>query len=535
MTGPDTTGDPGPADVAKALRDGVPPSSLVDEAAVPEQPEDTQAPATTGEAGGLTVRTDDRSLAAARDRALAGPELTDEPLARLAEKDPTLWGPEASSLASVRLGWVDAAQAGEELLTELMPLVQQLHDEGLDRVLVLAPDGSAAGIRALCSSADTEVIVLDGLDPVGTAGALVELDRTVVVACSRTGADLTDPLSVVQRAFARDGLTLADRLVLVGTPDGPPARASFPGDPHTERAFSVLTAAGLVPAALAGIDVVAVLDQAQALRETMGQPGPLLQLGALLGGAAVSGRDKVVLVEPAGGALGPWVGQLLGDVTIGGDKRLVVVQVEGADAPGTEPAADTQLITLGAESAGAGSSVAGTVGAQLLGWQVAAVLAAKILGSDPFARPATPGEQLDPAEPVLTDGPVEVRGPLAAGSGSVSEAVGRLLSSVPDRGYLAIMAHLDPVSDHRASRLRALLASRVAHPVRFGWGKGAIAPGGAFLQVTGDTAGGDATLVAAQAAAAGRERFAVGEQPLLHLHLTDRASGVDTLLEAVRG
>ena len=60
--------------------------------------------------------------------------------------------------------------------------------------------------------------------------------------------------------------------------------------------YSALSVFGLVPAALHGVDLAALLEQAQAMAEACHRPAsanPGLRLGATLGEAALAGRDKL--------------------------------------------------------------------------------------------------------------------------------------------------------------------------------------------------------------------------------------------------
>jgi glucose-6-phosphate isomerase len=113
------------------------------------------------------------------------------------------------------------------------------------------------------------------------------------------------------------------------------------------------------------------------------------------------------------------------------------------------------------------------------------------------------------------------------------------------------MAYLDREKDATAEKLRAALARRAHHAVTFGWGPrflhstGQYHKGGpqvgSFLQLTGvvaedlqvpDQPYSFATLQAAQAGG-DRKALADRQRPLLHLHLTDRAAGLDQLLAAL--
>ena len=133
----------------------------------------------------------------------------------------------------------------------------------------------------------------------------------------------------------------------------------------------------------------------------------------------------------------------------------------------------------------------------------------------------------------------------------MAAAVDALLSSIPERGYLAVMAYLDRLADASAADLRSVLAARTGHAVTFGWGPrflhstGQYHKGGpqagTFLQLTGAAAGDlpvpdqPYTFGSLQAAQAAGDRTALADRgrPLLHLHLTDRAAGIGQLLAAL--
>lgn len=147
-------------------------------------------------------------------------------------------------------------------------------------------------------------------------------------------------------------------------------------------------------------------------------------------------------------------------------------------------------------------------------------------------------------EPPATDGAVEVHG----SGGDVAGALSRLLDQVPEGGYLAVLAYLDPVADAMAADLREVLARRLGRQVTFGWGprylhstgqyhKGGP-PVGVFIQVTGamdqdvpvrDRPYTFGQLIAAQAAGDAQVLADLG-RPVLRLHLTDRNAGIRQLI-----
>jgi glucose-6-phosphate isomerase len=210
--------------------------------------------------------------------------------------------------------------------------------------------------------------------------------------------------------------------------------------------------------------------------------------------------------------------------------------------------------------------VSGSLGAQLLLWEVATVAAGRILGINPFDQPdvesakkATRGllEATDAtADPALfTDGAIEVRalgGDWLAGATTVTGAVDSLLSQLdPGQGYISIMAYLDRLADAPLAGARRTLADRTQTPTTFGWGprflhstgqyhKGGPA-NGIYLQITTapheDLAIPGRTFtfgdfIAAQAAG-DAQVLADRGRPVLRLHLTDHDAGLIQLTQAL--
>ncbi|MFL6074687.1 MAG: glucose-6-phosphate isomerase [Mycobacteriales bacterium] len=523
--------------------------------------------------GGVTVRVTSAELAADRDKVL--PDLA-AVAGKLADKDPTLWGHEAEPEASIRLGWVDLAATSRDLLPRLAKLSAELQREGLDRVVLAGMGGSSLAPEVITRTAGVELTVLDTTDPHQVRAALADrLDRTVVVVSSKSGGTVeTDShRRAFAQAFADLGLTpeqVGRRFVAVTDPGSGLAeiaaaqgfREVFLADSTVGGRYSALTAFGLVPSALAGVEVSQLLDDAGRVREalegTSGNPG--LELGALLGGGGMAGRDKVVLVDSEFAGFGDWAEQLIAESTGKQGRGLLPVAAEGADAPGTR-SADVQLARLGDGADVEGTVVTGPLGAQFLVWEYAVALAGRALGINPFDQPNVAESKentqqilaagLPDTTPAFTDGAVEVYGDVK-GASTVAGALDALLAAIPDRGYLAVMAYLDRFAEAEAAELRRLLAARTDRAVTFGWGPrflhstGQYHKGGpqvgTYLQVTGavteDLAvpGRDysfGTLQAAQAAGdlkalAGRGR------PVVRLHLTDRADGLAQVLAAAR-
>ncbi len=532
----------------------------------------------TGSAsGGLQVDVLDQDAGSAAEQAKED-QLRDGVPAAVLAGDATLWGPEAAEEAAIRLGWVDTFRRSRELLPRLAALRSELADEGLDHVVLAGMGGSSLAPEVICRSAGVDLTVLDTTDSGQVRAALADrLEHSVAVVSSKSGGTVeTDShRRAYLQAFIDSGLSEADagrRFVIVTDPGSPfvqtaeqmGAREVFLADPDVGGRYSALTAFGLVPSALAGADVEALLDDAEALSAQLDGDNPALLLGCLLGSQAVAGRDKLLLADNDSGilGLGDWAEQLIAESTGKHGRGILPVVVE-KEAVATG-AADTLTVVTGTpdDGAAATAAVAGPLGAQFLGWEYATAVAGRIIGINPFDQPNVTeskentkrllAEGLPTTSPAATYGAVEVYADdTAVGSAqSLAEVLDAIAAAIPDRGYLAIMAYLDRWADSSAANLRQVLADRTGRPVTFGWGprflhstgqfhKGGPAVG-AYLQVTGAVAedlaipGQDFGFAGLQAAqAAGDMQALTGRDlPAVRFHLTNRATGLGQLLEA---
>ena len=550
-----------------------------------EVPAGTARPAAAGDlpgGRGVVVGTSGAAVMEAQQKAL-DELIADGVPAALAASDPRLWGPDAEPEASIRLGWLQAAQISRPLTGEIGELAARARADGLEHVVLAGMGGSSLAPEVITRTVGAPLTVLDTTDPHQVGRVLGDrLDRTLLVVSSKSGSTIeTDShRRIYEHAFASLGLTPAQvsrRIVVVTDPGSPLADAAGAAgyhvvlaDPNVGGRYSALTAFGLVPSGLAGADVAALLDEAdQASPDLDGSgPNPGLALGAVLGGYAREGHDKAVLADCGSGirGFGDWAEQLIAESTGKNGRGILPVVVSGEDAPGFSPGPDIHLIGLGTPASPADTTVAGPLGAQFLVWEYAVAIAGRLCGINPFDQPNVAESKqntltlLDEAgdgplpagEPAFTDGAVEVHAdpdvlPTVDDLAGVLDAV---LWSLPADGYLAVMAYLDRAADRAAAQLRDALAARTTRPVTFGWGprflhstgqyhKGGPATG-VFLQITGSVQrdlpvpGQPFTLGRLQLAQAlGDLRALRGRgRPAVRLHLRDRAAGLSQLLAA---
>ena len=344
----------------------------------------------------------------------------------------------------------------------------------------------------------------------------------------------------------------------------------FNADATVGGRYSALTAFGLVPSGLAGVDIQSLLDSAKSVAELLSQDvdtNPALVLGAALG--ATPGeygiRDKIGIYADGTSIVGfgDWAEQLIAESTGKLGRGVLPVVLEPNSAELNSGLADLLAVRVVADASNAKGdevAVSGDLGAQFMLWEYATVVASRLIGINPFDQPDVESakiaaramlEQRDEIVPALfISESIEVRASaLELGQiDSVAAAVTALLKKLDtDDGYLSIHAYLDRTSVAEAAELRELAAAKTRRPVTFGWAprflhstgqyhKGGPAQG-VFLQIVSaaktDIAvpGRDFTfgeLIASQAAGDAKVLADHG-RPVLTLTLEDAKSGIEVI------
>ena len=498
-------------------------------------------------------------------------------------QDSDLWGPDAAAESEKRLGWTEAEVVSAPLVAEIIALRNKLHASGVNHVVLGGMGGSSLAPEVITRTAGVELTVLDSTDPGQVLAALEDrLESTVVVISSKSGSTLetASQRKSYEEAFHSAGIDPIDRIVVVTDPGSPldvSAREAgyrvFNADPNVGGRYSALTAFGLVPSGLAGVDIQSLLDEASSMSiqlavDTPENPGLIL-------GAAIAGtrplKNKLGIVSDGTYIVGfgDWVEQLIAESTGKLGKGLLPVVLDKHSPELTENLPDLQIVRL-VESARATEEVepgeieiSGTLGAQMLTWEFAVAVAGRLLGINPFDQPDVESAKIatralldshpEPVEPVFVADGIEVRGAAAvvAGQHSLAGAIDALLATLPEDGYLAIQAYVDRHALRQLGELRDLLAAKCGRPVTFGWGprflhstgqfhKGGPAIG-AFLQITAtaprdlqipDSPFSYGYLIQAQAAGDASVLEQHG-RPVLTLTLTDPSVDIPALFSAV--
>ena len=453
---------------------------------------------------------------------------------RIWSKDATLWKNDDAhkKIIANALGWLGVAEDMTKHAAELKQFAEGVRGE-FTHFVVLGMGGSS-----LCSEVTkrvfntSQLLVLDSTVPEAVRALEDQLDvaKTLFIVASKSGTT-TEPAMFHRYFYDRvksvKGDRAGDNFIAITDPDtqlGKDAardkfRKTFINYADIGGRYSALSYFGMVPAALAGVDVVTLLDRAMHAAHTATVPkarkNPAALLGAVIGAMALAGRNKLTLITPPPlDTLGLWVEQLIAESTgkegkgvvpvageppldandYGNDRLFVCVRMRGSD----------QTARL-RELSDAGHPVVDIVmedpldlGEIFFLWEFATAVAGALLGIDAFDQPNVQ-ESKDNTKRLLEE--FKSAGKMTFQGSQVSmDAVSALLAQVKQGDYVALTEYFgqtkkrdDSIAAIRETIARELhVATTTGYGPRFLHSTGQLHKGGpasgVFLQLTGGPA-----------------------------------------------
>ena len=429
---------------------------------------------------------------------------------RLRSGDPTLWGAPGTPEIANRLGWLTIAERMLADLGRIELFAAEARDEEVQDIVLLGMGGSSLAPEVLRRSFGhrdglPRLHVLDSTDAARILAieSAVDLKNTMFIVSSKSGGTI-EPLSLFAHFFSR--VDQGNRFIAITDPgsgleklaDERGFRRTFAGDPNIGGRYSALSAFGVVPAALMGIDVRSLLEGAAGAWETELQnvdaPSPEHEaagvwLGAALSALAGAGRDKLtfVIAETLPG-LGLWLEQLVAESTGKHATGILPVAEEPLGEPGEygedrvfaylpdlnapNPELDARVRAVG----DAGHPLItmptrgpGDLGRVFLLWELAVAVAGWGLEINPFDQPNVQ-QAKDATNGVLAGYEANHELPVIADA-SDAELRSLLLGAAPPQ-YVAIMAYTEPLSkfDEALGELRLAIRKATKATTTFGYG-----------------------------------------------------------------
>ncbi len=352
---------------------------------------------------------------------------------RLWKPDPTLWTEIQSEQEEIlrRTGWLRAPETSRVLFSQLQEILLGCQNDGFTHALLLGMGGSSLasevlrltfGVQSANGKPALDLGILDSTDPaqVRKAAQRSPLANTLFIVASKSGSTsetqahlaffwkravnglgkakasqhfvaITDPGSIVEKQARERGF-----------------RAVILADPTVGGRYSALIAFGLLPAALLGLDLNRWLARAESVMN-VSEPSipagrnPGLVLGAVIGEAALAGKDKLTFItDPELSAFGSWLEQMIAESSGKQGKGIVPVDLETQLPPRNysndrifvylriSGSLDQQVKKL--QDAGHPALVlpikdAYDLSAEFYRWEIATAISCAILGVDAFNQP----------------------------------------------------------------------------------------------------------------------------------------------------
>ncbi|NOZ71608.1 MAG: glucose-6-phosphate isomerase [Chloroflexi bacterium] len=482
------------------------------------------------------------------DRALA--EITrNDIINRIWQKDYTVWRPDPREISN-RLDWLDMPNALPASFSQIRSLQAAVEKDGYTDVLLLGMGGSSLAPEVFAKTFGghspqppagfaLDLTVLDSTHPDAVAAQTQRLDprRTLFIVATKSGGTV-ETLSFFKYFYnwVVDALGREEagaHFVAITDPGSNLEalaqtynfRETFLNNPNIGGRYSALSFFGIVPAALAGVDIDLLFQRAQeAVTACQAVPhNPAATLGVILGELAKAGRDKATFVLPPElASFGDWVEQLIAEST--GKDGTGILPVVGENL--AEPAVYGQdrlfiAITLADDETfapqlaaleAAGHPVVRLqlhdrydLGSQFFVWEMAIAIAGYRLGIQPFDQPNVESAKvlarkmvasyletgrLPVPEPTLRGEGMAVFGELPSSHSPVrtpSEALLAFLQQARAGDYITLQAYIQPTAE--SSEALALLRERLRNTSKLATTAGY---GPRFLHSTGQLHKGDA-------------------------------------------
>jgi transaldolase/glucose-6-phosphate isomerase len=459
----------------------------------------------------------------------AAPPQDSQVMRRLWDRDVTLWKDGAAAKSVEKsLGWLEMPELMPERVAELEAFSREVREAGFEHVMVLGMGGSSLAPEVLRRTFGRkegypELHVLDSTEAetVTSLRSAADPAKTLYIVASKSGAT-TEPMRFMDYFWDQTRGRKENFVAITDPGTAMEAHAKkqgfrkiFLNFPDIGGRYSALSYFGLVPAALAGVDVKTLLSRARSMAQACSagsRENPGYKLGMWLAGNAAEGRDKVTfLVSPEIETLGLWLEQLIAESVGKEGKGVVPITGEPLDVERLGRATDRAFVHIRLEGASGRVEAAAAalekeghpvlpltlkdrldIGAEFFRWEIATAVLGYALGIDPFDQPDVQAAK-DKTKALLAQ--LQEKGtlpvPQEANYGNVSlsfsEATRRSISGTPKSlgdalarwladskpgDYLGLLAYVasDGRYDAALGSLRKALAGSVDHAIQSGYG-----------------------------------------------------------------
>lgn len=473
---------------------------------------------------------------------------------RFYAKDATLWtdDPKGQDEVKVRMGWLSLPEIGHALLPELKKFSTEINQDGYTNALLMGMGGSSLASEVMSfiygdTISGLKLTILDSTDPAQVLKAAQKnpVSSTLFIVSSKSGgtAEVNAMFSYFwKRAQASVGDKAGEHFIAITDPGTSLEKMAFEknfrkiflANPNVGGRYSALSAFGLVPAALMGINVQELIDCASWMASECNpdQPtgrNPGFVLGAVLGEAYNHGRDKLTLIaDKEVASFGSWLEQLIAESSGKSGKGIVPIQGESVGKPelygndrlffyfrrdGKYDNKVNRLRKAGYPVLVQDLADNSAIAAEFYKWEYAIATACSLLGVNAFDQPDVQDSKnrtvakityykshhnFNEKKPSLVQKGISIYGDVPPKRAKIVDIIGKFLISGKQGDYVAINAYVirDSKNEAALQKLRSWtmaqtkLATTVGFGPRYLHSTGQLHKGGAnnglFLLLTAD-------------------------------------------------
>lgn len=260
---------------------------------------------------------------------------------RIWEKDFKVWNENPSEITN-RLGWLKSPDVSLEMSDEIIDFVEEVRKDGYTNALLLGMGGSSLAPEVFSKTFGTKegylhLEILDSTHPETVLEYAERFDpeKTLYIVSTKSGGTV-ETFSFMKffynQTLKKVGKEKVGHHFIAITDPGSGLetaakqlsfRKIFLNDPNIGGRYSALSIFGIVPAALIGIDIKKLLENAEVMVcNSEGSNCPIhgdntpAKLGVAMGTLAENGRDKITFITSKQlSYFGNWVEQLIAEST----------------------------------------------------------------------------------------------------------------------------------------------------------------------------------------------------------------------------
>jgi transaldolase / glucose-6-phosphate isomerase len=283
-------------------------------------------------------------------------------LDRLWDHDPDLWtnSPEGKKEITQRMDWLDAPWQLREVTSQTQDLLRELINDGFTKAVVLGMGGSSLAPEVFSKIQAAQQIegeslalsILDSTHPdqVRNIAESNPVENTIIIVSSKSGT--TGEINAFFYYFydlakKHFGEKAGSHFIAITDPGTKLEKLAkekhfrkvITANPRVGGRNSALTAFGLVPAMLSGVDLedmmkYAIFNGVWFQRNRLIEENPGIVLGVILGEAAKSGKNKLtILADDEWNNLAAWMEQLIAESSGKDGKGILPIAGEPIISP----------------------------------------------------------------------------------------------------------------------------------------------------------------------------------------------------------